>query len=200
MAILKRIKRIVRSNVNELLDQFENTDASLALSIEELNDQIEKTRTEAARAEMELGEVKQAEVKLQEALSQIDSQTREKVRQGDDAAARSCIGARLDLEEELRSVNASIREDERRCERTKKELQRLHTRLEALEQKRVELKAKEASDAAFEDLKGDADLNVEVDEEIAEEVARQEPPVKSLRDRKIDEVLEQLKREVESSS
>lgn len=91
MGILERVNRIVRANVNQILDRAEDPQKSLLLHIEEMRDSVQEARRELVR----LGTAeKLARRKHQEALEESrrwEERAMQALRAGDENLARQAL-------------------------------------------------------------------------------------------------------------
>lgn len=98
MAFMRRLSRLVRADLNALLDRLEEPDLLLAQAVREMEEALEQERHGLTRAERELRRWREQEVELSRVLEQTGQALDDCLAAGRDDLARPVIRRRLECE------------------------------------------------------------------------------------------------------
>lgn len=148
MSILDRLRRIVKANINGLLDIAEPPENELEAKIKELEEAIGQGRESAAaygatfkRMERELEDFKQQQKMLTEDAENA-------VKGGDQELARKSLMKKVKLEERISQMSPGVEDGKRTFEMLRDNLIKLQEQLKSAKLKLYDLKSrKRAADA-----------------------------------------------------
>ncbi|MGN1189978.1 MAG: PspA/IM30 family protein [Candidatus Ornithospirochaeta sp.] len=158
MSVFKRIKDIVNSNINSLLDKAEDPEKMLKLMISEMEEAIidVKASTSAKMADMKTAEKRTAEA--EKAVSRWQERAELAVLKGSDEMAKEAIKERKAAEEIFETLKKEYVALQKEVEEGKKELENLQNKLVEVKERLASLPPKKET--------------VKVKEEKAKPVAR----------------------------
>ena len=130
MSVFKRIKDIVNSNINSLLDKTEDPEKMLKLMISEMDEAILNLKASTAAKMANLKSVEKRVDEAEKAVSRWQERAELAVVKGFDEMAKEAIKERKEAEEILDSVRKDKAILEKEVEEGKKELETLYSKLE----------------------------------------------------------------------
>ena len=130
MSVFKRIKDIVNSNINSLLDKTEDPEKMLKLMISEMDEAILNLKATTAAKMANLKSVEKRVDEAEKAVSRWQERAELAVVKGSDEMAKEAIKERKEAEEILDSVRKDKAILEKEVEEGKKELETLYSKLE----------------------------------------------------------------------
>ena len=130
MSVFKRIKDIVNSNINSLLDKTEDPEKMLKLMISEMYEAILNLKASTAANMANLKSVEKRVDEAEKAVSRWQERAELAVVKGSDKMAKEAIKERKEAEEILDSVRKDKAILEKEVEEGKKELETLYSKLE----------------------------------------------------------------------
>ncbi len=150
MSVFKRIKDIVNSNINSLLDKAEDPEKMLKLMISEMDEAIIDIKASTSKKMADLKGVEKRKIEAEKAVSRWQERAELAVVKGSDEMAKEAIKERKAAEEILETFNCDCSALEKEVEEGKKELETLQEKLEeakarlaTLPPKKEEVKVKE---------------------------------------------------------
>ena len=130
MSVFKRIKDIVNSNINSLLDKTEDPEKMLKLMISEMDEAILNLKAITAAKMANLKSVEKRVNEAEKAVSRWQERAELAVVKGSDEMAKEAIKERKEAEEILDSVRKDKAILEKEVEEGKKELETLYSKIE----------------------------------------------------------------------
>ena len=130
MSIFKRIKDIVNSNINSLLDKAEDPEKMLKLMIGEMDEAIIKVKSDTAAKMANLKSVEKKVEEAEKAVSRWQERAELAIDKGSDEMAKEAIKERKVAEEILDSLRNDKAVHEKEVKEGKKELETLSSKLE----------------------------------------------------------------------
>ena len=130
MSVFKRIKDIVNSNINSLLDKTEDPEKMLKLMISEMDEAILNLKASTAAKMANLKSVEKRIDEAEKAVSRWQERAELAVVKGSDEMAKEAIKERKEAEEILDSVRKDKAILEKEVEEGKKELETLYSKIE----------------------------------------------------------------------
>ena len=130
MSVFKRIKDIVNSNFNSLLDKAEDPEKMLKLMIGEMDEAIIKVKSDTAAKMANLKSVEKKVEEAEKAVSRWQERAELAIDKGSDEMAKEAIRERKVAEEILDSLRNDKAVLEKEVEEGKKELETLSSKLE----------------------------------------------------------------------
>lgn len=130
MSVFKRIKDIVNSNINSLLDKTEDPEKMLKLMISEMDEAILNLKASTAAKMANLKSVEKRVEEAEKAVSRWQERAELAVVKGSDEMAKEAIKERKEAEEILDSVRKDKAILEKEVEEGKKELETLYSKKE----------------------------------------------------------------------
>ena len=130
MGVFKRIKDIVNSNINSLLDKTEDPEKMLKLMISEMDEAILNLKATTAAKMANLKSVEKRVDEAEKAVSRWQERAELAVVKGSDEMAKEAIKERKEAEEILDSVRKDKAILEKEVEEGKKELETLYSKIE----------------------------------------------------------------------
>ena len=130
MSVFKRIKDIVNSNINSLLDKTEDPEKMLKLMISEMDEAILNLKASTAAKMANLKNFEKRVDEAEKAVSRWQERAELAVVKGSDEMAKEAIKERKEAEEILDSVRKDKAILEKEVEEGKKELETLYSKLE----------------------------------------------------------------------
>ena len=130
MSVFKRIKDIVNSNINSLLDKAEDPEKMLKLMIGEMDEAIIKMKSDTAAKMANLKSVEKKVEEAEKAVSRWQERAELAIDKGSDEMAKEAIRERKVAEEILDSLRNDKAVHEKEVEEGKKELETLSSKLE----------------------------------------------------------------------
>ena len=130
MSVFKRIKDIVNSNINSLLDKAEDPEKMLKLMIGEMDEAIIKVKSDTAAKMANLKSVEKKVEEAEKAVSRWQERAELAIDKGSDEMAKEAIKERKVAEEILDSLRNDKAVLEKEVEEGKKELETLSSKLE----------------------------------------------------------------------
>ena len=129
MSIFKRIKDIVNSNINSLLDKAEDPEKMLKLMIGEMDEAIIKVKSDTAAKMANLKSVEKKVEEAEKAVSRWQERAELAIDKGSDEMAKEAIRERKVAEEILDSLRNDKAVLQKEVEEGKKELETLSSKL-----------------------------------------------------------------------
>ncbi|MGN0829873.1 MAG: PspA/IM30 family protein [Candidatus Ornithospirochaeta sp.] len=130
MSIFKRIKDIVNSNINSLLDKAEDPEKMLKLMIGEMDEAIIKVKSDTAAKMANRKSVEKKVEEAEKAVSRWQERAELAIDKGSDEMAKEAIRERKVAEEILDSLRNDKAILEKEVEEGKRELETLSSKLE----------------------------------------------------------------------
>ena len=130
MSVFKRIKDIVNSNINSLLDKAEDPEKMLKLMIGEMDEAIIKVKSDTAAKMANLKSVEKKVEEAEKAVSRWQERAVLAIDKGSDEMAKEAIRERKVAEEILDSLRNDKAVLQKEVEEGKKELETLSSKLE----------------------------------------------------------------------
>lgn len=130
MSVFKRIKDIVNSNINSLLDKTEDPEKMLKLMISEMDEAILNLKASTAAKMANLKSVEKRVDEAENAVSRWQERAELAVMKGSDEMAKEAIKERKEAEDILDSVRKDKAILEKEVEEGKKELETLYSKIE----------------------------------------------------------------------
>ena len=130
MSVFKRIKDIVNSNINSLLDKAEDPEKMLKLMIGEMDEAIIKMKSDTAAKMANLKSVEKRIEEAEKAVSRWQERAELAIDKGSDEMAKEAIKERKVAEEILDTLKNDKAILEKEVEEGKKELETLSSKLE----------------------------------------------------------------------
>ena len=130
MSVFKRIKDIVNSNINSLLDKAEDPEKMLKLMIGEMDEAIIKMKSDTAAKMANLKSVGKKVEEAEKAVSRWQERAELAIDKGSDEMAKEAIKERKVAEEILNTLKNDKAILEKEVEEGKKELETLSSKLE----------------------------------------------------------------------
>ena len=130
MSVFKRIKDIVNSNINSLLDKAEDPEKMLKLMIGEMDEAIIKVKSDTAAKMANLKSFEKKVEEAEKAVSRWQERAELAIDKGSDEMAKEAIRERKAAEEILDSLRNDKAVHEKEVEEGKKELETLSSKLE----------------------------------------------------------------------
>ena len=129
MSVFKRIKDIVNSNINSLLDKAEDPEKMLKLMIGEMDEAIIKVKSDTAAKMANLKSVEKKVEEAEKAVSRWQERAELAIDKGSDEMAKEAIKERKVAEEILDSLRNDKAVLQKEVEEGKKELETLSSKL-----------------------------------------------------------------------
>ena len=129
MSVFKRIKDIVNSNINSLLDKAEDPEKMLKLMIGEMDEAIIKVKSDTAAKMANLKSVEKKVEEAEKAVSRWQERAELAIDKGSDEMAKEAIRERKVAEEILDSLRNDKAVLEKEVEEGKRELETLSSKL-----------------------------------------------------------------------
>lgn len=145
MGIFRRMNRIIKSNVNELVDKMSDPAKEIDLLIDEMQKGLKETRKETVTAVASVKRGEQEVERLGTELERWQQRAEQAVRAGDDQLARQALGMRMDKAQELSRAKATLAEQRAHSEELKSALKQFEQRLEQIKARRGTLKQRARS-------------------------------------------------------
>lgn len=149
MAIANRIKRLLRADVNAILDVIEEPDAVLKQAIREMQDTLDHEKGLLARYRKQLDALHQNEAFLQEQLTKTQEDLKLCLSQGPDELIRKTIGRKLSCEKHLNTVQRKTFNLERLEEEKSREIEHREDQLKSIIEKAAFYLGSIADDSPF---------------------------------------------------
>lgn len=130
MSVFKRIKDIVNSNINSLLDKAEDPEKMLKLMISEMDESVTKIKVDTAEKMANLKSLEKKVDEAEKAVSRWQERAELAIDKGSDEMAKEAIKERKVAEEILDSLRNDKSVLEKEVEEGKKELETLSSKLE----------------------------------------------------------------------
>ena len=219
MAILDRIRRVARANINHLLNRVETPESELTEKIRELEEASREAKDALAGFAVTFKRLEKNVADLQQTRADWQARAEEALRAGDEAVARRSLGERLKVEERVRALEPVLQSRRETYDELREDLLNIHDQLNRARARVMDLRArKRAAEAeramgrqmsslertdegALERLEDEvvaAEAQVEIDRELRGALSPLSEQVEQrAQDRKVDEELEALKRSLE---
>ena len=150
MSVFKRIKDIVNSNINSLLDKAEDSEKMVKLMISEMEEALIDLKSTTSN---NMGDMKSAEKRVKDAektVARWQERAELAVVKGSDEMAKEAIMERKEAEEilsmrttELESLAREVEEEKKEIEALEDKIVQAKEKLTTLPPKKVEVKVKE---------------------------------------------------------
>jgi len=135
MAITNRIKRLLRADVNAILDVIEEPEAVLKQAIREMQESLDRDRGFLTRTQKNLDAMRQGETILNEQLMRIQADLELCLAEGPEELARKAIGRKLSCQRQLETLRRRISGLEQLEEEKKDEIELQQDQLESIIEK-----------------------------------------------------------------
>jgi phage shock protein A len=139
MGIFSRLNRVVKSNLDALVDRAEDPEKLIAQTIDDMRDEVKRAKRELLTT---LGHAKRLLKKQQEAAEEIDGWERKAtlaLQEGDEALARDALRFKLKAEREARELREQAAQQESAAEEMKATLEEVEAKIEELESRKASL-------------------------------------------------------------
>jgi phage shock protein A len=216
MGIIDRINRVIKSNMNDLLDKMTDPAKEIELLVVEMEESLKKAKEEVISV---TASAKQAATHRDEVRAKVDlwqHRAEQAVRASDDNLAREALRQRATVEEELRGAESALAELEANSTALKSSLHELELKLRDFKSRKETLKlqakaSKEGGPAvkggkAFEDFQRMEDRveTIAAEAELTESLDGKGPALeakfarleKTSGDPKVEDALAELKRKM----
>jgi len=218
MGILGRINRVIKSNVNQLVDRMTDPAKEIDLLITEMEEGLKTARDEVISATATSKRAEKGCARAQEECDRWQGRAEQAVRAGDDGLAREALSQKMAADDELRRAEEGLATQRAYVAQLKDALRALETRLSEVKARRGTLKqraraVKEGGDKgipgakAFQDfdrlearieaMEETTELSASMDARDAETAARFSKLERSAEDPEIEDELAALKRRME---
>jgi len=131
MAILDRMTRLIRANINDLIDHAENPQKMLDQLIREMNDQIHMARGQVATMIAQEKELQADYTEATQLARQWDRKAELAVQQGKDDLAREALRRKRDNEEHAGVYQTQFASQQEMVTKLKMQLQQLESKYES---------------------------------------------------------------------
>ena len=215
MSLFKRLTRVAKANMDELLRQFDDGESTFDEKVSELELAFRDAKAAAANYSISVRKMEEERDGVQQELDALDARAEEAIKADDEELARQCMNDRIRNEERLYRLNPALEESRKTYQELKENLLDLQLKLDQARAKRVELEARRQAEEArrtadevldtvherHEQLDDEADAVL--DEEIEAEARRQVKEMgrsigvkveKTVRDLQVDARLEELRK------
>ena len=177
MGIFSRLNRVIKSNVNELIDKMSDPAKEVDQLIVEMEDGLKEAKSEVLAAAAEAKKAEQRCRGIEEELTKWQSRAEQAVQAGDDSLARAALQQRMAKEGELRQAEQATQQQRARVTELKTSLKALDSKLKdvRLRKETIKQRARAAKDGGSTGLAGgkafDRFAQLESKIEAMEEVA-----------------------------
>ena len=215
MSLFKRLTRVAKANMDELLRQFDDGESTFDEKVSELELAFRDAKAAAANYSISVRKMEEERDGVQQELDALDARAEEAIKADDEELARQCMNDRIRNEERLYRLDPALEESRKTYQELKENLRDLQLKLDQARAKRVELEARRQAEEArrtadevldtvherHEQLDDEADAVL--DEEIEAEARRQVKEMgrsvgvkveKTVRDLQVDARLEELRK------
>ena len=215
MSLFKRLTRVAKANMDELLRQFDDGESTFDEKVSELELAFRDAKAAAANYSISVRKMEEERDGVQQELDALDARAEEAIKADDEELARQCMNDRIRNEERLYRLDPALEESRKTYQELKENLLDLQLKLDQARAKRVELEARRQAEEArrtadevldtvherHEQLDDEADAVL--DEEIEAEARRQVKEMgrsvgvkveKTVRDLQVDARLEELRK------
>ncbi len=192
MGIFNRLNRVIKSNLNALIDQAEDPDKMLAQTVEDMKSALRRARKELVEAMGSAKRLEKKEQALEREAADWESKAVLALEQGDEDLAREALRRKSRTVKEVGAVRARAAEQETAAEAMKAQLERVEQKLDDLKARKKTLAAqvRRARDArtdpagsisdklgggAFSDLERMADQIDQLDAEVEAHEVLEDP-------------------------
>ncbi len=183
MGIFSRLNRVIKSNLNALIDQAEDPDKLIGQTVADMKSALSRARSELIQALGSAKRLAQKEKELEQEAGDWERKAVLALEQDDEDLAREALRRKARTLDEARSVRARAAEQATAAEAMKDQLQRIEDKLDDLKARQKTLAAQvrnartqpanpggAASDklggGAFSDLERMADQIDQLDAEV----------------------------------
>lgn len=136
---LTRLAGIVKANVNEVLDRFEDPEKMVRQYGRDLEDAIEETAIALAKATVGLRRLERQETQAREQGDVAGARAEESVRAGEEEAARAALAAKAAAEQRLVAIGGALAEGRGAVEELRGELATMRQRLQEVRDREATL-------------------------------------------------------------
>ncbi len=154
MGILDRMTRLIRANINDMIDQSEDPAKMLDQLIREMNEQMHMARGQVAQM---IAQEKELQMDYDDAArngSEWDRKAELAVRQGKDDLAREALRRKRDNEEHAQTYAAQLQSQKEMVGKLKDQLQQLEAKYESARSNRDVLIARQKRAQAVQKVSG----------------------------------------------
>ena len=216
MSLFKRLTRIAKANVEDLMRQFDSGEEDIfADKVSELERAFRDAKAAAANYSISVRKLEEEREQVQEALDLLDEEAFKALNEGAEEAARAKMADKIGLEDRLHKLSPAIDESRQTYGELKENLRELQFKLDQARAKQVELEARRqaaearrTADEVLDSVKErhstlDREAEEVLDKEIEQEAQRQVKELgeknfddleKTARDLQIDARLEELRK------
>jgi phage shock protein A len=145
MGLLQRLRRIISSNLNALMERAENPARMLDQLIAEMEAAVTETQDKAAKAIAALQQLQRKLDEQQELAAQWEARAEDALREGKEDMAREALRRKRSREQAAEQLRAQVSRQEEAVEALKKSLNALRHKLEEARSRREVLKSQLAS-------------------------------------------------------
>ncbi|MCC6749689.1 MAG: PspA/IM30 family protein [Deltaproteobacteria bacterium] len=140
MGILGRIQRVVKSNVNELLDKMIDPAKEIELLVTQMEEGLKQARAEVITVTAEGKRLGMRCGELEAEVVRWDRRAEQAVQAGDDGLARDALAHRLELARELETLRQARATQEAQAEELQQALKALEAKLKDVQLRKETLK------------------------------------------------------------
>ena len=145
MSILRRFTDIMSSNINALLDKAEDPVKMIDQLMRNLNDDLNKVKSETASIMAEESRSKREVDECQSDINKMIDYAKRAIDAGNDDDARQFLSKKVTLTEKLTTLNAKYEAAKVNSEKMKQMYNKLNLQIEELNERRSAIKAKMAT-------------------------------------------------------
>ncbi len=145
MSILDRVRRIVKSNVNWLLDQMEPAENELEARIKELEDTIGQGRESAAVYGATYNRLKKETDSLEAMQKQLVEKAEQALKSGNDELTRKLLLEKVKVTERLGQLQSGVEQGKKNFEMLRDNLLKLQDQLKLAKLKLRDLQARKSN-------------------------------------------------------
>ena len=143
MAILDRISRLVRANVNDLIDQAEDPEKMIDQILRDMQSNITTARAQVASMIAQQKELEADVSESQELVSEWEAKARRAVEAGKDDLAREALRRKHDAQDNLALYNEQLTTQQHTVDTLKSQLQKLESKYQTTMSQRDSLIARQ---------------------------------------------------------
>ncbi len=222
MAILDRIRRVARANINHLLNKVETPEIELTEKIRELEEASREAKDALAGFAVTFKRLEKNVADLHQTRADWQARAEEALRAGDENMARRALGERIKVEERVQALEPVLQSRRETYDELREDLLHIHDQLNQARARVMDLRARKRAaeaekamgrqmssldrpdDGALERLEDEvvaAEAQVEIDRELRGALSPlNEQMQKNAQNRKVDEELAALKRTIQGDA
>ncbi|WP_078120083.1 PspA/IM30 family protein [Thiosocius teredinicola] len=175
MALITRVSRLFRADVNAVLDRIEEPEVLLKQSVREMAEALDADRQQAQRLDLEIKQLSTRETEAQQRLADIDEQLDLCFVSGNESLVRGLLKRKLESKRLLKFVLGKRDELRSRSQVLTARISENASRLESMQQKAALFAEHEAHDevAEFNADSATAAQFIVTDEDVELELLRE---------------------------